>query len=52
VIESNRTGLLIEITGMSDRVFNVPSSRASAIKAQLESGTSPDTIAKTLPIDF
>lgn len=52
VIESNRTGLTIEFTGMSDRVFNVPANRAPSIKDLLGQGVSPDEIAKTLPIDF
>jgi hypothetical protein len=52
VITSNRTGIQVEFTGMSDRVFNVPTNRAAVIKAQLESGTCPDQIAKSLPLDW
>lgn len=52
VIESNRTGLTIEFTGMSDNIFNVPSNRAPSIKNLLEQGASPDDIAKSLPLDF
>ena len=52
VIESNRTGLQIEFTGMGDSVFNVPARRAASIKRQLERGISPDEIAKSLLLDF
>lgn len=51
VIQSNRTGTQIEFTGMGDAIFNVPAKRTASIQARLEAGTSPDEIAKSLPVD-
>lgn len=53
VHKSNRYTVKVTFTSVaSDSVFKVPESRAEKIAQNLEDGKSPDSIAKTLPIEF
>lgn len=49
---SNRWGERIVFTSAgSDGFFQVPRTRVASVASQLRAGVSPDSIAKSLPID-